>query len=140
MAFGPYDGVDRPALMIQVTRRMKMLRNQGNAKENLAKLPEKCFGILPMSGEIIGLIAGESGYRPQYEGFTELSIEREGVKTAEEACNALNANCFNVTLPQRKAMEHGTMFGWNTPAADPDMYLPDGKRNREREKFYGIGE
>lgn len=91
------------------------------ANENFDKLPNECFGILPSSGEIIGIIKGEKGYRPQYEGFTQQSIERWNAKNAEEAVDALN-EFIGVNKAQRRAMENGSMFGWHTKGADPEEW------------------
>ena len=38
----------------------------------------------------------------------------------------LGANEGVVTVAQRKAMEWGSIFGWDVPAANPDNYNPDG--------------
>jgi len=101
------------------------------AKENLAKLPEQCFGILPSTGEAIGIVAGDNGYRPQWDGFTAHLIQIEGAKTADEAVDSINAS-MGVNKAQRKAMENGSMFGWHTKAADPDFWAAQEKAKNEK--------
>lgn len=92
--------------------------------EIAAKLPERAY--LPNRhhctgphGEppVIGVQRGEVGYWPLYTNLT-----------ADE----LNAP-LNITPDQLAAMEHGSMFGWDTPGADPDYH----RKLRERREAEG---
>lgn len=56
---------------------------------------------------VIGVRRGEAGYYPI---FTPLSADE------------LNAE-RNVTSAQREAMYNGSLFGWDTPSADPSHPL-----------------
>lgn len=92
------------------------------------ELPHKCFSLLPSSGEIIMLTRGESGYTP----FTSVAASHELRRMANEMNEGMG-----VTRAQEEAMLAGNMFGWNTPAAKPWRYEPDGRprsmpqRNKE---------
>lgn len=94
------------------------------AKENIAKCPDTAFGILLSTREVIVLKAGETGYTtlkrppPGYENCLTPSMQDKFV-------NALNAD-DGVTPAERAAMEHGTMFGWETAGARVDNYRKDG--------------
>ena len=74
--------------------------------ENLGKLPSHCFSTLPSTGEVIGIKRGEKGY------YTIKTMA-----TATELNRALK-----VTKAQEEAMVIGSMFGWDSPGADPDAY------------------
>ena len=80
-------------------------------------LPERCFGYLQATGEIIVLEKGRKGYAP-----TERYAENE---TPQECVDSLNA-AMDVTRAQAAAMMAGSMFGWDAPAADPANYDDQG--------------
>lgn len=80
-------------------------------------LPERCFGYLQATGEIIVLEKGRKGYAP-----TERYAENE---TPQECVDSLNA-AMDVTKAQAAAMMAGSMFGWDAPAADPANYDDQG--------------
>ena len=94
-------------------------------------LPERCFGYLKATGEIVVLQKGQKGYAP-----TEKFAENE---TPQECVDSLNA-AMGVTKAQAAAMEAGSMFGWHVPGADPKNYdangvpLPPGDAERQRER------
>ena len=92
-------------------------------KENLEKLPDICYGVLPIEPKIILLKAGERGY---YESHTPTFKSRA---KAEDYCNYLNSQ-IGVTFNQRKAMEHGSLWGFDTPAANPDNKINQDNTNR----------
>jgi hypothetical protein len=87
----------------------------------LDRLPVMCATRLPGTGEAIVLKRGETGYWPLPEGWT---VER------------FNAP-FEPTLAQIAAMEAGSIFGWNVPAADPANYDPSGRPLRPGAKREG---
>lgn len=81
-----------------------------------AKLPEMCYSVLNTTNEIIVVKRGETGYyRTDYEPAKDR-------KAAEEWCDLLNER-LEVTKVQRKAMEIGSMWGWDVPGANPDCYM-----------------
>ena len=91
-------------------------------------LPEKCFSALESTGEIITVTKGEKGYTPTGQ------YPQEGV-SPKEAVAALN-DAAGITRAQEAAMVAGSMFGWDTPAADPKSYDAKGvpiKNHRERD-------
>ena len=91
-------------------------------------LPEKCFSALESTGEIITVTKGEKGYTPTGQ------YPQEGV-SPKEAAAALN-DAAGITRAQEAAMVAGSMFGWDTPAADPKNYDTKGvpiKNHRERD-------
>ena len=91
-------------------------------------LPEKCFSALESTGEIITVTKGEKGYTPTGQ------YPQEGV-SPKEAAAALN-DAAGITRAQEAAMVAGSMFGWDTPAADPKNYDAKGvpiKNHRERD-------
>lgn len=82
---------------------------------NLAALPETAYAIMPTSGDTVIVARGEAGYHdPGY-----------GPQGAEVVKN-LNAR-MGVTPAQAAAMFNGSLFGWHTPAANPDAYDENGQ-------------
>ena len=77
-----------------------------------SSLPVQCFSVLPSSGELILLTRGEKGYSPCPE-FSAADAG-ENRRFAEDS-NGKNG----VTKAHEAAMPTGSMFGWQTPAADP---------------------
>lgn len=80
-------------------------------------LPELCFSTLLTSGDLICIKRGETGYFPSEwdTGDNERNVE---------LADQLNEQ-LGVTMWQRKAMEVGSMCGWDVPGADPSKYLED---------------
>ena len=87
-----------------------------------------CYTYIQTSN-IIGIIhKGESGY------YKTDILESNGIKTHDEAqsfVDELNEK-LNLTKGEVKAMEHGSMFGWETPAADPKNWNDDGTPKKTR--------
>lgn len=77
------------------------------------KLPLKSFAKLPTTGETVLICRGETGYFPQDSHIKS--------RDADELNEILG-----VTKAQAEAMFKGSMFGWDVPAADPDMYDENG--------------
>lgn len=97
------------------------------AQEIIASLPAKCFGVLPIDQSIVIIKAGESGYYNTAQPPASW-LKEDGVEAFVNECNAEDG----VTIAQRKAMEHGSMFGWGCGAADPDNWTEDGKHKNEK--------
>lgn len=86
-----------------------------NEQKPIAKgLPELCFTTLPCTGELIYIKRGELGYYPS-------SWNTDDRQQNEELANYNNER-LDVTTEQRRAMEAGSMFGWDVPGADPANY------------------
>lgn len=77
-------------------------------------LPEMCFTTLPSTGELICIKHGELGYYPS-------SLNTDD-KHRNEVLADYNNERLGVTVEQRKAMEAGSMGGWDCPGADPANY------------------
>ena len=77
-------------------------------------LPEMCFTTLPSTGELICIKRGELSYYPS-------SWNTDDKQRNEELANYNNER-LGVTAEQRKAMEAGSMVGWDGPGADPANY------------------
>lgn len=78
------------------------------------KLPPECYALLPGYGTLVRIVRGESGYYP-------MKRDGEAIRGEEaiEVMNFMNAD-LGVNVAQREAMQHGSMWGWDCPAADPD--------------------
>lgn len=83
------------------------------------KLPEMCYGFLKSTKELIIIKRGESGYY-RTDCFCN---------TKEEAQSLVDSRneLLGVTKQQAAAMNVGSMFGWNVPAANPECYDENGK-------------
>ena len=83
------------------------------------ELPDTCLSTLPSTGQLIVLKHGVRGYyRSEWD-------------TGNRAENRDIADSHNrrrgITDIQETAMMAGSMFGWDTPGADPQWYLDHAK-------------
>ena len=85
-----------------MSRRIDLAQREAN----LAKVPSYAASTLPSTGEPVLIQRGIVGYFPA----------RPDLDVA-----AFNAT-HGVTPAIQKAMEMGSMFGWDVPGADPDHY------------------
>ena len=83
------------------------------------ELPETCFSILPSSGQLIIIRFGEHGYYPS-EWDTGSREENREIASSHNARRG-------ITDIQEAAMLAGSMFGWNTPGANPQWYLDNAR-------------
>ncbi|MEE1320200.1 MAG: hypothetical protein UHM85_01535 [Acutalibacteraceae bacterium] len=83
-----------------------------------SSLPERCYNVLPSDGRLIIITKGESGY-------TDVNDSNNSSEKNKELADGHNAE-MGVTKAQAEAMLSGSMFGWNTPAADPKNYNEQG--------------
>lgn len=84
-------------------------------------LPEVCWAVSQLSGELICIKNGEAGYYPS----SWSTGSREQNQKIAEQCNQQRG----ITPLQVEAMVNGSMFGWNTLAADPE-YLASRQKQR----------
>ena len=82
-------------------------------------LPETCFSILPSSGQLIIIRCGERGYYPSEWDAGNREENRE-------IASSHNVR-RGITDIQEAAMLAGSMFGWNTPGANPQWYLDNAR-------------
>ena len=93
-----------------------------------SSLPEKCFSITPATDKIVIIVKGETVQHPVY-------IPIEG-RTARESVTAEN-QIIGVTRAQEAAMLAGSLFGWDTPAADPKNYDEQGQPIKPKHRDRG---
>lgn len=92
-----------------------------------SSLPERCFSVLPSTGELIVLTKGEGGYEK-----SKVMLPAEDRKRYADKRNS----DMGITKAQSEAMLAGSMFGWEVPAADPANYDDNGMliKNRQRDR------
>ena len=78
-------------------------------------LPELCYSVHESTGELIVIKRGECGYHQ-----TDYSTEdkERNIELAD-----YNNERLGVTPIQRRAMELGSICGWDVPGADPAKYM-----------------
>lgn len=104
----------------------RMERNGNTVIPLRSSLPEQCYIYLPTTGEIGVVKKGESGYfRTDLAGG-----EPDAMKDLVDSMNRK----LGVTKAQAEAMKAGSMFGWQTPAADPKNYDYTGKQLKPKSK------
>ena len=95
-----------------------------------SSLPEQCFTTLPSSGEIILVKKGEQGYYKTDFPNENPDMNREIVSEHNQRSG--------ITKAQEAAMLAGSLYGWDTPAADPKNHLENGvaciQSRKEREE------
>ena len=83
------------------------------------ELPDTCFSVLPSTGQLIIIKNGESGYYPSEWDTGSREENREIASGHNEQ--------RGISDLQESAMLAGSMFGWNTPGANPQWYLDNAK-------------
>lgn len=91
-------------------------------------LPDRCYGYLEATGEMILITKGESGYTPTGDHGKNM--------TPQEAADQLN-DAMGVTKAQGRAMMAGYLSGWADPKADPKFYDEDGHPIRHKNQNRG---
>lgn len=95
-----------------------------------SSLPEQCYVYVQTENEIGIVKKGESGY---------FKTDIGGGKPSERKALADEYNDKSgMTKAQAEAMKAGSMFGWQTPAADPKNYDENGapQKPKNRNKDY----
>lgn len=94
-------------------------------RDVMDKLPPRAWGLNPGSdGDAPEVIETRRGILGYYHVRTYRGPKAHA--DAGELVASMNLGA-GVTRPQAEAMINGSMFGWDTPAADPDNY--DAKGN-----------
>lgn len=93
--------------------------------DDTSGLPWSCYGTHPTDGTLIIMKRGSIGYW-EAEGYAMGACD-----TWSAVANLLN-DSRGVTRAQRAAMESGSMFGFDTAAADPSRYDDQGEFIRPR--------
>lgn len=88
------------------------------SKKYAENLPECCYSVNTLSGEIILLKRGVSGY-------FETNYHAPSQESAQVVADSLNKR-LGVSKAQEKAMYVGSLMGWMVPGADPQNYNEDG--------------
>lgn len=88
--------------------------------------PPYCYAVLPSTNKLIRIKRFEDGYYKFREGEYASLVEQYNTEDVDELADILNKYELGVGKNVREAMEIGSMFGWNVPGADPDMYDEDG--------------
>ena len=91
------------------------------ALASMRRLPERCYGVLPFTGERIRIRFGED----RYEDFPQYGADQTANRQYAEDQNAP----YGITAQQMAAMENGAIYGWDTPMADPRNYDEGGHYN-----------
>jgi len=101
-------------------------------------LPQFCYTLLNTTGELIRIERGQKGYmsysddKPENKGKKILGLD--ALDRAEKLNAALGISDICIV----EAMSVGSMFGWNIPGADPEMFK--GKEDKLRENLMEIAE
>ena len=94
-----------------------------------SSLPERCYVYVQTKNEIGLIQKGESGYYKTDMWIIDANDGKQIVKDLNEK--------LGVTKAQAEAMKAGSMFGWETPAADPKNYDTDGIPIKAKHKDRG---
>ncbi len=78
-------------------------------------IPDYCFSTNSLTGDLIFIKKG-------FEGYYEMNWSSDNVEKNKELAAYLNEKA-GVTENQVKAMEFGSMFGWDKPGARPSVYM-----------------
>ena len=78
------------------------------------KLPEMCYIIHPFDGALVVVKNGQPGY-------FECSLSTNDKETNRVLALNLNKK-LGVSLAEYAAMLEGSLFGWDCPAANPELY------------------
>ena len=92
-------------------------------------LPESCFATLPGTGDLIILKRGETGY---YRSDWETGDKAKN----QEIADMHNRKC-GITPAQVEAMKVGSMFGFDVPGANPQVYYDEARCVRS--SVLGVG-
>lgn len=118
-------GMDGIRHICQLAEQLR--QNGGTVIPLRSSLPEQCYNLLPSTGGIILVKKGETG-------FFKTDIPDMGRE--ENRAFVLETNeKLGVSRAQAEAMLAGSMFGWQTQAADPCSYDEQGRILTPKQRF-----
>ena len=79
------------------------------------ELPEFYFFVLPDSGQLVTIRRNEHGYYHS-DWSTDDKVRNQEIADFQN-------QKLGITPAQQQAMECGSMFGWKSPGANPQLYL-----------------
>ena len=79
------------------------------------ELPEFYFFVLPDTGQLVAIRRNEHGYYHS-DWSTDDKVRNQEIADFQN-------QKLGITPAQRQAMECGSMFGWKSPGANPQLYL-----------------
>lgn len=82
-------------------------------------LPASCMAVLTSTGDLVNIRRGMTGYFPS-------DWNAPGDRKRNEETAAFQNAQHELTKAQCAAMVCGSMFGWDVPGANPEMYDEDG--------------
>ena len=98
-----------------------------SAIENIRDLPDSCYTIDRITGKIIEIRNGESGYHETFESLVQQGRMLYGTTDNQTLCDILNRD-LGVTKAAVECMEIGSMFGYENAGANIENYNKDGSR------------
>ena len=106
-----------------------MNRNGNTVLPLRSSLPKQCYVFVETSNEIGIVKKGESGYYRTNLDFGDRDQNCEIVRESNKKAG--------LSVSQVEAMKAGSMFGWHTPAADPQNYDENGMPIKPKHKDRG---
>jgi len=102
--------------LYHITQFADLMKRYGStyAPEQPPPLPEKCYAVLPDTGELVFIEKGKKGYQT-----SELSTD--SARTNWEKADELNISHM-ISRQQSAAMLGGATRGWSSPAARTSSY------------------
>ena len=82
-------------------------------------LPRECYSTVPSTGELIILKCGKKGYFQ--------TAEDTGDKLQNQKIAEFNNHIRGISPAQVMAMEVGSLFGFDVPGADPQIYFDEAR-------------
>lgn len=118
--WGHYFSSEREAMQDYENRINEEVRHFEEKTGKPFPIPRLCLSVMPSTGDLINIKRGVHGYYPSDWNKTE------GKEHNREIADFANEK-LGVTKAQAAAMLHGSMFGWQIPAANPKSYDDNGK-------------
>ena len=107
----------------------RMAQNRSAVVPLRSDLPDCCYSVNKVTGEVIILKKGE-------KGFYRTDISTKGREESRELADFQNSK-LGVTKAQEAAMYWGSLNGFDTPGADPKQFDADGNMTNPARKDRG---
>lgn len=111
---------ERRALNIYLKRCDTLVEQYEQKTEQQFPLPSTAMAVLTSTGDLVIIRRGMTGYYP-----SDWNVPGDR-KRNEETASYHNAQ-HELTKAQCAAMVCGSMFGWDVPGANPELYDSNGK-------------